>query len=183
MRRSAHSRDAGVPLTGLLVVNPRSGSGGTSAGELVAEARTLGVEVHELSEDEDPGDVARASRAEVLGMAGGDGSLAAVAAVALERDVPCVCVPFGTRNHFARDLGLDRDDPLGAVRAFGGAERRIDVGRADRRLFLNNVSLRGYAWPGHPREHPPPRRASFARGRAGAPGLTQRPPPGPALDR
>ena len=51
-------------------------------------------------------------------MAGGDGSLAAVAAVAIERDVPFVCIPFGTRNHFARDLGLDRDDPLGALAAF-----------------------------------------------------------------
>ena len=50
-------------------------------------------------------------------MAGGDGSLAAVAEVAIERDLPFVCIPFGTRNHFARDLGLDRDDPLGALAA------------------------------------------------------------------
>src|SRR5204862_230029 len=85
------------------------GSGGPGAEELVAEARRLGIDVHELREGEDPGDVARASRAEALGIAGGDGSLAAVAEVARDRDVPFVCIPFGTRNHFARDLGLHRN--------------------------------------------------------------------------
>ena len=83
--------------------------------------------------------------ATALGMAGGDGSLGAVAAVALERDVPFVCIPFGTRNHLARDLGLDRDDPLGALAAFDGSERGIDVGVVNGRLFVNNVSLGLYA--------------------------------------
>jgi diacylglycerol kinase family enzyme len=78
-------------------------------------------------------------------MAGGDGSLAAVAAVTLERDLPFVCIPFGTRNHFARDLGIDRDDPVGALTAFQGRERRIDMGAVGERLFLNNVSLGLYA--------------------------------------
>jgi diacylglycerol kinase family enzyme len=78
-------------------------------------------------------------------VAGGDGSLAAVVQVALERDLPFACVPFGTRNHFARDLGLDPDDPLAALAAFGGAERRVDVGRVNGRVFLNNVSLGIYA--------------------------------------
>lgn len=78
-------------------------------------------------------------------MAGGDGSLAGVAAVALERDLPFVCVPLGTRNHFARDVGVERDDPLGALEAFSGAERRIDVGAVGDRIFLNNVSLGLYA--------------------------------------
>jgi diacylglycerol kinase family enzyme len=139
-------------LNGFLIVNPRSGSGGPSAEELTAEAKRVGVEVHALREGEDPGDVARASDADVLGIAGGDGSLASVAEVALERDLPFVCVPFGTRNHFARDLGLDRDDPIGALRGFAGSERRIDVGRADDRLFLNNVSLGVYARLDHRRE-------------------------------
>ena len=75
----------------------------------------------------------------------GDGSLADVAGVAVERDLPFVCIPFGTRNHFARDLGLDRDDPIGALDAFEGVERRIDVGRVGDRLFLNNVSIGAYA--------------------------------------
>lgn len=59
--------------------------------------------------------------------------------------MPFVCVPAGTRNHFARDLGLDVDDPLGALAAFEGAERRVDIGRAGERWFLNNVSFGLYA--------------------------------------
>jgi diacylglycerol kinase family enzyme len=78
-------------------------------------------------------------------MAGGDGSLGAVAEVAIEQDIPFVCIPFGTRNHFARDIGLDRADPIGALAAFDGEEQLVDVGRAGDRLFLNNVSLGLYA--------------------------------------
>ena len=186
MGRTAHSRDPPVPyfgaLNALLIVNPRSGSGGPSADELVAEASRLGVRVHVLREDEDPTDVARASDASPLGMAGGDGSLAGVAGVALERDVPFVCVPFGTRNHFARDLGLDRNDPVGALRAFRGHERRIDVGRADDRLFLNNVSVGVYARLVHRREHHRRRRQTFARLRAWAVLITHRTPLGITID-
>src|SRR5689334_6785551 len=186
MGRSAHSRGPVVPyfrdLKGLLIVNPRSGRGGPEPEELLAHARRLELETHELRDGEDPAEVARASRAEVLGMAGGDGSLSAVADVALERDVPFVCVPFGTRNHFARDLGLDRNDPLRALRGFGGPERRIDVGRADRRLFLNNVSLGVYARLVHRREHHRRRRVVFARVRAWAAVLTHRQPLGLTID-
>jgi diacylglycerol kinase family enzyme len=78
-------------------------------------------------------------------MAGGDGSLAAVAEVALEHDVPFVVLPFGTRNHFARDLGLDGADALGSLAAFHGEERRVDVGAVNGCLFVNNVSLGVYA--------------------------------------
>jgi diacylglycerol kinase family enzyme len=115
-------------------------------------------------------------------MAGGDGSLAPIAAVALERDLPFVCIPFGTRNHFARDLGIDRDDPSGALQAFGGTERRIDVGRAGHRLFLNNVSLGIYASLVHRREGHRRRRAAFARVRALAILLTHRHPLGISID-
>jgi diacylglycerol kinase family enzyme len=78
-------------------------------------------------------------------MGGGDGSLAPVASVALERDLPFVCIPLGTRNHFARDLGIQVDDPLAALAAFSGRERRVDVGKVAERVFLNNVSLGLYA--------------------------------------
>jgi diacylglycerol kinase family enzyme len=110
--------------------------------------------------------LARASDADALGMAGGDGSLGTVAAVAVERDLPLVPIPFGTRNHFARDLGLDVDDPLAALDAFGGQERRVDVGRAGDRLFLNNVSLGLYAELVHRREKHRRRRDALARLRA-----------------
>jgi diacylglycerol kinase family enzyme len=149
----------------LLIVNPRSGDGGADA--LLAAARELGLRTHLLANGESPGEVARAAEAEALAMAGGDGSLGAVAAVAIERDLPFACVPFGTRNHFARDVGLDRDDPIAALDALtGGMERRIDVGRVNDRLFLNNVSLGVYARLVHRREHHRRRSEAFARLRA-----------------
>ena len=83
-----------------------------------------------------------ADGADALGVAGGDGSLAIVAAAACEHGLPFVCVPMGTRNHFALDLGLNRNDVLGALDALTeGVERRIDVAEVNGRLFLNNVSL------------------------------------------
>jgi diacylglycerol kinase family enzyme len=101
-------------------------------------------------------------------MAGGDGSLGAVAQACVERGLPFVCVPFGTRNHFARDVGLDRGDPLAALDAFGpeAEERRVDVGRLGGRVFLNNVSLGVYAGLVHEREQRRRRREAFARLRA-----------------
>jgi diacylglycerol kinase family enzyme len=151
----------------LLIINPRSGSGSPTADELAAAAEARGIEVRLLEQGDDLPAIAREAGAEVLGMAGGDGSLAAVAQVALEQDVPFVVVPFGTRNHFARDIGLDRDDPLAALDAFTvGEERRIDVGWAGDRLFLNNVSLGLYARLVHRREHHRRRRDALARLRA-----------------
>jgi diacylglycerol kinase family enzyme len=150
-----------------LLVNPRSGTDSPSPSELRDAALARGVRTHFLEAGEDPAEVARAAGADVLGIAGGDGSLATVASVALEQDVPFVCIPFGTRNHFARDLGLDRDDPLAALAAFDeGEERRIDVGRVGDRLFLNNVSLGIYARLVHRREHGRRRRDTLARLRA-----------------
>jgi diacylglycerol kinase family enzyme len=152
-----------------LLVNPSSGDGSPSAEELAAAARERGVEVHVLAQGEDPGEAARASGASVLGMAGGDGSLAAVARAALETEAAFVCIPFGTRNHFARDIGLDRDDPLGSLAAFDedALERTIDVGRiGDERIFVNNVSLGVYAGLVHRREGHRRRGEALARLRA-----------------
>ncbi len=120
-----------------------------------------------LAGGEDAAELARTADADALGVAGGDGSLGAVAAIAIERNVPFVCVPFGTRNHFARDIGLDRDDPVGALAAFSrGEERRVDVGVVDDAIFLNNVSLGLYARLVHRREHHRRRREVLARLRA-----------------
>jgi diacylglycerol kinase family enzyme len=152
-------------MGGFLIINPRSGKGGPEADELRAEAERRGIATHVLREGDDPAALARAAEPP-LGVAGGDGSLAQVAEVALERDVPFVVVPYGTRNHFARDLGLDRDDPVTALNAFAGRERRVDVGRANDRLFLNNVSLGLYARLVHRRERHRRRRELFARLRA-----------------
>jgi diacylglycerol kinase family enzyme len=166
----------------LLIVNPHSGQGGLT-GELVEEARARGIRVHALDPDDDPAEIAREADAESLGMAGGDGSLAPVAEVAIDRDLPFVCIPFGTRNHFARDIGLDRDDPVGALDAFaGGRERRIDVGRANGRLFLNNVSLGLYARLVNRREAHRRRSDAFARLRALAILAQNRSPLGITID-
>jgi diacylglycerol kinase family enzyme len=152
--------------SGLLIVNPRSGSGSPDADELAREAERRGIAVHVLREGDDAAEVAREADGPV-GMAGGDGSLGAIAEVAIERDLPFVCIPFGTRNHFARDIGLDRSDPLGALAAFGSErEERIDVGRVAGRVFLNNVSFGVYAHLVHRREHHRRRRDAFARLRA-----------------
>lgn len=83
-----------------------------------------------------------ADGADALGVAGGDGSLALVASAAAARMIAFVCVPAGTRNHFARDVGIAPNDLVGALDAFGAAlERTIDLGYVNGRPFLNNVSL------------------------------------------
>jgi diacylglycerol kinase family enzyme len=140
--RRAMGRAAHLEHTrGLLIVNPRSGNGKPDARELEREAARRGINVHVLAPGDDAQAIARTASGPI-GAAGGDGSLGPVAEVALERDVPFVCVPFGTRNHFARDIGLDRSDPIAALAAFdSGGQVRIDVGRVGARVFLNNVSF------------------------------------------
>jgi diacylglycerol kinase family enzyme len=142
-----------LPVRALLLINPRAGTESPTTEELRDEALARGIDAHVLEEGEDIAELAGGADVEVLGAAGGDGTVASVAAVASERDLPFVVVPYGTRNHFARDLGLDRDDPLAALAGFEGEERRVDVGRAGELRFLNNVSLGIYAALVHRREH------------------------------
>lgn len=151
-----------------LLINPHSGDNDPSPDELERAARERGVETHLLRQGDDPEELARASGAAVLGVAGGDGSLAPVAAAAIETGAAFVCIPFGTRNHFARDLGLDRNDPLGALAAFDDdrVERRVDVGKARERIFLNNISVGAYAGLVHRREQHRRRGEALARARA-----------------
>jgi diacylglycerol kinase family enzyme len=99
-----------------------------------------GLDLEQLARD------AIARGADCLGMAGGDGSQALVASIAVECGVPFVCVSAGTRNHFALDLGIDRNDPRNSLYAFRDAiERRIDHATVNDRFFVNNVSLGIYA--------------------------------------
>ncbi|HEY7961739.1 MAG TPA: diacylglycerol kinase family protein [Solirubrobacteraceae bacterium] len=133
----------------VLIVNLKSGGGKAARFDLAAEARRRGVEPVVLAPGDDllalaEGAIERG--AQVVGMAGGDGSQALVATVAARREVAYVCVPAGTRNHFALDLGLDREDVVGALDAFTDAvERRIDLARVNDRVFVNNASLGVYA--------------------------------------
>jgi diacylglycerol kinase family enzyme len=147
----AEADERPAPRRPWLLVNPRSGDGKAAKLDLAGAAGRRGVTVRLLEPGEDPAALARAAvaaGADSVGMAGGDGSLGAVAAVAVEHDLPFVCVPTGTRNHFAYDLGLDRTAPLTALDAYGertGRERRVDLAAVGERLFLNNVSLGSYA--------------------------------------
>jgi diacylglycerol kinase family enzyme len=133
----------------VLLMNLKSGGGKAERFHLADECRKRGIEPVVLRPGDDLLQLAQDAidrGADVIGMAGGDGSQALVATVASRRGIPYVCVPAGTRNHFALDLGLDRADVTGALDAFtDGAERRIDLASVNGRVFVNNASLGLYA--------------------------------------
>jgi diacylglycerol kinase family enzyme len=135
----------------LLIMNPRSGGGKVGKFDLERKAKALGAEVILL---EGPGiaDVAALARqavaggADLLGVAGGDGTQALVAGIAAEHGIPFMVISAGTRNHFALDLGLDREDPSTCLEALtDGVELRIDLGQIGDRTFVNNASFGAYA--------------------------------------
>jgi diacylglycerol kinase family enzyme len=142
-------RDMPPARHGVLIVNPRSGDGKAGRFRLAEAAADRGVRVVVLHPGDDLvalAEQAVAEGADVLGMAGGDGSQALVASVAMRHDVAFVCVPSGTRNHFALDLGLDRGDVPAALDAYADAvERTVDLATVNGRVFVNNASLGVYA--------------------------------------
>ena len=133
----------------VVIWNPRAGGGKALKANLAAESRARGIEPIELT----PGaDIVRlaldaiAAGADAIAAAGGDGTQALVASIAAEHDLPFACIPAGTRNHFAIDLGVDREDVVGALDAFvAGGERVVDLAEVNGRTFVNNVSLGLYA--------------------------------------
>ncbi len=137
------------PRHPVLFYNPKSGGGKAEKFHLAEEARARGIEPIELKLGTDLEQLVRgavADGADALAMAGGDGSQAVVAMVAAEQGLPYACIPAGTRNHFALDLGVDRDDVIGALDAFlGGREKRVDLAEVNGRVFVNNVSIGLYA--------------------------------------
>jgi diacylglycerol kinase family enzyme len=146
------SREVPPPRRAFLIMNPRSGGGKVAKFGLHDKARALGAQVA-LLEGPGPVDVAALARkavadgADLLGVAGGDGTQALVAAIAAEHDLPFLIISAGTRNHFAMDLGLDRDDPAACLNALtsDGVEQRIDLGVIGGRVFVNNASFGAYA--------------------------------------
>ena len=136
------------PDHAVLFINPRSGGGTATRLSLDRRARELGIEPVILQPGQDLAALVTEAvdrGADALGVAGGDGSMAVVAAVASAHGLPFVCVPAGTRNHFARDLGVLRHDVVGALEAFtAGLERSIDIGEVDGVPFLDNVVLGFY---------------------------------------
>jgi diacylglycerol kinase family enzyme len=139
------------PQRPFLIMNPRSGGGKVTTFHLKEKAEALGAEVALL---EGPGmvDVAALARqavadgADLLGVAGGDGTQALVAGIAAEHGLPFLVISAGTRNHFALDLGLDRDDPATCLDALtDGEELDVDLGVIGDRTFVNNASFGAYA--------------------------------------
>ncbi|GGR10857.1 hypothetical protein GCM10010251_28580 [Streptomyces aurantiogriseus] len=150
--KGMHGHKALPPLRPVLIMNVRSGGGKVEKYGLVERAEALGAKVVLLGTDDgwtDPVAEARravAEGADLLGVAGGDGTQALVAAVAAEHDLPFVVIAAGTRNHFAMDLGLDRTDPVRSLDALtSGVEFRVDLGDVDGRPFVNTVSFGAYA--------------------------------------
>jgi diacylglycerol kinase family enzyme len=144
----AGKRSASPKRRKVLLMNPKSGDGKPEKFHLADEARRRGIEPILLHPGQDWRAVAReaARAADIIGMAGGDGSQALVAQIAMEAGLPYVCIPAGTRNHLALDLGLDRDDIVGALDAFSSdLEYGIDLAFVNDRIFVNNVSLGIYA--------------------------------------
>ena len=132
-----------------LLINAGSG-GGRTQDSITAVATELNLDHHVVKPGDDFDAVLGAALergADLLSAAGGDGTLCAVANVAMDHDMPMVVVPAGTRNHFALDLGLDLEDPGGVLRASlsSGFERRVDVGIVNGTTFLNNASFGVYA--------------------------------------
>jgi diacylglycerol kinase family enzyme len=148
-RAHAQLPSARRPERAVLIYNPRSGGGKADRFHIAREARARGIEPVELRPGDDLRTLVRdaiARGADALAVAGGDGTQAIVAALAAEHDLPYACIPAGTRNHFALDLGVDRDDVVGALDALvEGGERRVDLAEVNGRVFVNNVSLGVYA--------------------------------------
>jgi diacylglycerol kinase family enzyme len=138
-----------LPRQPVLIMNPWSGGGKVERFELERLCRERGIEPIVLVRGSDLLALAEDAvhrGADVIGMAGGDGSQALVASVASRHGIPLVVIPAGTRNHFALDLGLDRADVVGALDAFGdGVDRRIDLAEVNGRVFVNNASMGLYA--------------------------------------
>jgi len=134
-----------------LIMNPKSGGGKVEKFDLKRKAEELGAEVFLIGGSE-PVDVAKVAReavaqgADLLGVAGGDGTQALVAGIAAQHGIPFVVISAGTRNHFALDLGLNRDDPSACLGALSdGVELRVDLGMINGQVFVNNASFGAYA--------------------------------------
>ncbi|MEO9327557.1 diacylglycerol kinase family protein [Gordonia sp. B21] len=130
----------------VLVVNPASADG--QGRRVLEEVRAAlpAAEILELSDDDDVATVFTdaASRAEVLGVAGGDGTVSCAAGAALSTGIPLAVFPAGTFNHFARDIGCGTvADTVAALTA--GSASRVDVlWLNDSRVILNTASIGAY---------------------------------------
>lgn len=132
---------------GVVFVNRRSGGGSADADEVGAcfpDDRVVECDGPELAGE--VADIVAVAGEDVrfVGVAGGDGSIRCAASVLVGTGVPLLAVPAGTRNHFARELGIETVADA-ARAAVAGHTRRIDVGDVNGERFVNNSSIGFYA--------------------------------------
>lgn len=130
----------------ILVVNPSSGSG--TGADVLDEVRAQlpGATIVELGPDDDPQEAMHtaARRADVLAVAGGDGTVACAAGIAVAQRIPLAVFPGGTFNHFARDIGCDTvAATVDAIRS--GSVWHVDVIDLDGdETVINTASIGSY---------------------------------------
>lgn len=132
-------------MRGVILVNPSSGNGrGPGPDDVARVFRAHRVECCEPSDLTTRFEVALEERPDFVGVAGGDGSVnAAVSVLGGTTGVPLLIVPLGTRNHFARQMGIDTLDA--AMEALSGERtRRVALGEVRGRHFVNNASIGVY---------------------------------------
>jgi diacylglycerol kinase family enzyme/membrane-associated phospholipid phosphatase len=130
----------------VMVVNPASGGGAGAAMADAVRSRLPAAEIVELGPDDDLAEALRAgaSRAEVLAIAGGDGSVSCAASIALETGLPLAVFPGGTFNHFAKDIGCDTASKTIQAIKDGSAFRVDVVSFNDEHIVINTASIGAY---------------------------------------
>ncbi len=136
----------------LLVANTLSGSGAAEVHLAQVRAGLPAARILAFDPDRDLDeqvtDALRAGEVTALGVLGGDGTVSAVAEIAVREKLPLAVFAGGTLNHFARDAGVDSAEAtVAALRA--GTVVRVDTARValdgdDSRVFVNTASLGGY---------------------------------------
>lgn len=137
--------------SGVVLVNPGSGPAPAPADEV--KERFDGHEVVVCDGDELAG-VTRGQLdrgVDFVAVAGGDGSIRCVASLLAGTEVALVPVPTGTRNHFARELGIAT--VADAAAAVAGSRRRVDLAEVNGERFVNNASIGFYAALVRERDH------------------------------
>ncbi len=129
-------------MPGVVVVNPHSGPDETSAADIAAAFPGCRVELVPGRDVTAPVRKALEGEPEFLAVAGGDGTIRCAAGVLAGTGVPLVPVPAGTRNHFAREVGIADLDQ--ASRAGTGVLRHVDLGDVNGEVFVNNACIGMY---------------------------------------
>lgn len=127
-------------MAGVVFVNPHSGPEPTDDDDVAA--RFPGHEVVDCSVEDLERGIERAvsDKVDFVAVAGGDGTIRSAVQVLAGTGVPLLPVPAGTRNHFARELGIDDLDTAGRAAAHGRV-RQVDLGEVNGKRFVNNSSV------------------------------------------